>query len=245
MNLTFKSNLETLIESLLTPKNLVLKKINGKELIGSEMKQYMEQYFKLFQSDNLPEILSIYEATVEGQIMLIVDECYEKYKELLYGNKQFVLAHNQIPIFHEAAKNQALVMYKDAKKMGNDEHEEKYEKVLKDLMEKAYVEWSDFTTRNVNLLLEEQKKVEEAVKEKDKAIQDQLKTVEEVKAQLKESLDNNDSVKAEINKMRLEMEQQRLDLQAAEKARDKAMADAVKNSLPPPNNNHLPCRQTK
>lgn len=76
----FKDELVKIIEKLLAPKNLVLKKINGKDLNGSELKEYMKSYFKLFQSDTLPEAKPIYESTIERQMTILVEKCLDAYK---------------------------------------------------------------------------------------------------------------------------------------------------------------------
>lgn len=51
MDEEFKDELVIIIEKLLKPEKLVLKKINGKDLKAFELKEFIESYFKLFQSD--------------------------------------------------------------------------------------------------------------------------------------------------------------------------------------------------
>lgn len=68
MDEEFKEELIRLIPHILAPENLVVKKINNKDLNSSEMKEYIESYFTLFQSDSLPQAQSIYESTIDKQM---------------------------------------------------------------------------------------------------------------------------------------------------------------------------------
>jgi hypothetical protein len=54
LNENFKTECSKLIESLLKPECLVVKKMNGKALKGSEFKDYLNLYLESFQSDELP-----------------------------------------------------------------------------------------------------------------------------------------------------------------------------------------------
>lgn len=183
MDEDFKDELKSLIEKLLNPSSLVLKKINSKELNGAEMKHYIEHYLKLFQSDDLPPALSIYESTVETQINLIVSECIENYKQTIYKNQDLISSEAQIPIFHEMSMNKALVMYKEKKKMGNVEHEKKFKEVLEAQMNKTYNEWKDRSASSIKKVNEEKEKTRKALEEKDRLAREQLQN--EIKAAAK------------------------------------------------------------
>ncbi|KAL7014016.1 hypothetical protein ACKWTF_015699 [Chironomus riparius] len=61
-----RQELKNVIENLLLPENMILKKINSKELTVNEMKTFIQKYFEIFQSNKIPETKTLYELTVEN-----------------------------------------------------------------------------------------------------------------------------------------------------------------------------------
>lgn len=178
MDEDFMEELKILIERLLNPDKLVLKKIDGKELDGANLKGFIETYLKLFQSDDLPPAQSIYESTVEKKNSLIVNECLEHYKETIFINQGLINNVDQIPIFHEMSKNKALVMFKEKKKMGNAEHEKKkFKEVLEAQIEKFYESWKDQSASGIEKFNEEKEKTKKDLEEKDRLAAEQLENV--------------------------------------------------------------------
>lgn len=169
----FKEEFFIIIEELLGPDKLVVKKINGKDLDGAEYEQYLESYFGIFQSETLPEPESIYESTIEKQMSILISKCVEFYKEHVNSNEEQMNEKN-LHIIHESSKNRTLIMFKDQKKMGSSKHEKKFEAQLDAQIEKLFVEWKDATEKNLQRLKEEQQKVEEANKEKHRLEQEAL-----------------------------------------------------------------------
>ena len=116
----------------------MVKKINSKDLNCFEMKEYIESYFTLFQSDTLPQAQSIYESTIDKQMNILIGKCMEFYKLNIYKN-QDLLTEKNLHIFHEMSKTSAILRYKEEKKMGNAEHEKKYIVELEKQIEKMYL----------------------------------------------------------------------------------------------------------
>jgi hypothetical protein len=174
MDEDFKDEIEKLIKHLLEPERLVFKKINGKDLKGIEFREYVDQYFKLFQSDELPQAQSIYESTVEKQMTMLVNQCLDNYKESIFKNQDLIMLPEQIPVFHASSKNFALLAYKETKKMGNAKHHDKFQKVLEDMMEKAFEQWSDRSQKNLQQIAEEKEKTRLALEEKERIYKQQL-----------------------------------------------------------------------
>ena len=132
----FKDELIFLINHLLKPDRLTLKKFNGCNVKGHEFLEYINQYFLLFQSDELPQAQTIFDATVEKQMTMLVTACFDNYKETIYRNRDVIKSENQIPILHDACKNKALLTYNEAKKMGNASHEALYKQILESEIDK-------------------------------------------------------------------------------------------------------------
>jgi hypothetical protein len=170
----FKDELQALIEHLLSPERLVVKKINAGSLDSAKYYDFLSDYFKLFQSNELPRAQSIYESTVEKQMTFLVNDSFERYKELLFKNKDLIDSVDQIPILHEASKNAALIAFKDAKKMGNAGHKSKFEQTLIDTIEKSFVMFKSQTEAHIKDVNEQKEKTRLALEEKERAYREQV-----------------------------------------------------------------------
>lgn len=239
MDQEFKEELVIIIEKLLGPDNLVLKKINGKDLKCLELKEYIESYFKLFQSDTLPQAQSIYESTIDKQMNILISKCLDSYKENIVKN-QDLLEEGTLHIFHEMSKNKTLIIFKDEKKMGNNEHEKKYKSQLDTQMEKLYLEWKDRTEKNLKNLKNEKQKTEEAIKEKLRLEQEALEAERitrdkqaELERQKELQLIENDKYEAEKKAMdsRLDAEKERARAVEAERDAEKAWRQVLEEKL--------------
>lgn len=97
----FLSELKLLIPTLLAPANLKIKKINDKNLSASEWNEYVQSYFELFKSNQLPAAQSIYESTIEKQMQALIYRCFEEYKsnvDLNFGS----VTELTIPMVHDS-----------------------------------------------------------------------------------------------------------------------------------------------
>lgn len=239
MDEEFKEELQKIIEDLLTADNLVLKKINSKDLKGVEMKEYIDSYFKLFQSDDLPQAQSIYESTIDKQMSILIEKCIEHYKELIFKNSD-LMSEDNLHIFHDMGKNKTVIMFKDEKKMGNIEHERKYKAELEAQMEKLYVEWKDRTLKSLEQVREEKDRTEKAVREKEQLEQEAIKAEAETKIRLAE-LENQKKLtlieqekydaQRKLLDARLEVEKEKARAVEAERDAQKAYREALEQKL--------------
>lgn len=197
----FKDEMSKLIEHLLSPDRLVMKKINGKELIGSEFYGFIDQYFQLFQSDQLPEAKSIYDTTIEKQLIIVVEKCFDKYKELLYSVRNELSYKGQIPIVHEECRKDALLLFEYEKKMGSYKHHQKFKEILEEKIETLYNDWRNITDKNIKMLEEEKEKTRKAIEEKEKLLQEQIKSEREARERLEKiNAEQQERLKAELER---------------------------------------------
>ncbi|CAG9811791.1 unnamed protein product [Chironomus riparius] len=176
MDHEFKDELIFLIQYLLKPDRLILKKFNGCNVKGHEFLEYINQYFVLFQSDELPEAQTIFDATVEKQMTILVNACFDNYKETVYRNRDIIKSENQIDLLHDASKNKALLAFNEAKKMGNSSHEVKYKQMLELEIDKLYEEWGHQTKESMKKIEEEIEKTRVALEEKQRLEREQLES---------------------------------------------------------------------
>jgi len=165
----FRIQLIELIENLLRPDKLVVKKFAGNDLKGQEFCQYVEDYFDLFQSDNLPQAQTIHQSAVEKHMKIIIDKCLGRYKEVVYSNHDILTHVDQIPVLHKLGKDEAFIEFEEAKKMGDLDLHEKYRNILDEQIEKTLRdEWGNQSEKNVTKIGEEKEKTRLAMEEKRK-----------------------------------------------------------------------------
>lgn len=98
-----KEAIKLIIEDFFSLESSTIQKIYDKSLNSLEYYEYVKQYFELFKPDKLPEPESIFETTVERQMNILINECFDHYKELIFKNKDILSNIEQIPIFHNAS----------------------------------------------------------------------------------------------------------------------------------------------
>lgn len=199
MDEDFKEELSKIIPYLLSPERLVIKKVNGMHTTGVEFLEYVEKFFKIFQSDRIPQARAVFEMTVDTHFTSIINSCLDRYSFLIFDKPGNIEKIEDIPFINERIKNEVLLMYKDAKKMGNAEHEAKFRKTLEDQMDKIYNEWKDQTEANIRKIEDEKQKTRMAEKEKQKLAIDKLRLEQE-------ALEHN----LKLEKVKQEFEMQKL-----------------------------------
>jgi len=239
MDEEFKEELQKIIEHLLLPNNVILKKINSKDLKGTEVKEYIDSYFQLFQSDTLPQAQSIYESTIEKQMSILLEKCIDHYKQTIYLSNDLLTEEN-LHIVHEMSRNKTLIMFKEEKKMGNIEHERKFKVKLDEQMDKLYNEWKDqkkITFEQIKeqkakqqALYEEQLRLEEEAKEARHKAEIQLIELNKAK-ELKKIEDEQFQTQKALLEARLEAESQRARAIEAERDAQKAHREALETRL--------------
>ncbi|KAL7014868.1 hypothetical protein ACKWTF_016157 [Chironomus riparius] len=169
MSEDFRSQLIQLIENILRPENLIVKKFAENDLKGQDFYEYIEDYFNLFQSDNLPQAQTIYQSAIEKYMKKIIDQCVARYKEIVYSNHDILTNVDQIPVLHKLGKDQALIEYEDSKKMGDLILQDKYRNTLDQQIDKiCQNEWGNQSEKNVKKINEEKEKTKLIMEEKKK-----------------------------------------------------------------------------
>lgn len=141
MDEEFKEELSKLIEHLLNPRILVVKKFNKCALNGSDFLNYITNLFRVFQMPNLPRAQTIFESTVERQLRSLVDTCFNNYKDAIKKDQKTVTNSSMIQILHQKCKCSAILKFNETKKMGNDQHHLKFKNILESSITKEFNLW--------------------------------------------------------------------------------------------------------
>ncbi|CAG9808589.1 unnamed protein product [Chironomus riparius] len=221
MEADFKNELQNIVEHLLLPDNLTLKKINSNESSGSEICKYIESYFQLFESDEIPKVQNFFAATVKSSMNMLLEQCVNKYKVLI--ESKGLVKEEDILELHEECSTEIMKTFKMTKKMGDENHEQKYEIKLRKQINEIYEDWkkSQFETAEKMKAEEAMLKAEEA---KEKAEQEKQRA-EEAKLKAEEDKEKAEQEKDNANKAKLKAQEEK---EQAEQAKQKAEEEKLK-----------------
>lgn len=140
----FKKQLKKLIPTLLSPENLVTKKINGQSVKAKDLLSYFKCYIEIYKGDELPQPKSMLEATAEANNLSAVAEAKDLYLQLMEcvcgGTKPF-LATAHLDSEHKRCVEKALHLFSIKRKMGGDDFSERYKDKLSKDMEESFIQF--------------------------------------------------------------------------------------------------------
>lgn len=139
----FKEHLKIVIENLLSPENLVAKKIFDKEVTGNDLIDYAIEIFLAYQSSDLPEIDSIFNIAVKNEMKKLSDIVYEKYtlnitSSKYYEEKNFV---EKLSNDHEAYQKLAVDEFMQLPKLGDNTTEIMFKNSLINKTDEFFSKW--------------------------------------------------------------------------------------------------------
>ncbi|KAM7543076.1 hypothetical protein Aperf_G00000007015 [Anoplocephala perfoliata] len=146
----FVQQLRNYVPSVLSPASLTVKTINGQPVTCGELVEFFRAYMKIFQSDELPQPVSMYAATAEVNNLNACNRSRSLYvksmNEVCGPHKPFV-ANRVIEEAHQRCQEKALKEFRKSPKMGGDDLAEGYEKKLVQEIDELY---SNYKMSNQN-----------------------------------------------------------------------------------------------
>lgn len=210
MDPIFKEELKKLIENLLHPENMVLKKIDFRDLKGRDMKDYVKKLFTLYQTDQILKTENILELTVTTFMNNLVETCIEDYKLAIFRNQELVNI-GTIPTIHEKSKERALKLYDDERKIGYAEHAQKFKVKLTEKIDEIFKDFIGQKMRDLQEIADERAKLQAVLddeRKQKKEIQKALKRTSDLLKQLEET-NSQYQLKLEENNLQMQMLQAR------------------------------------
>jgi atlastin len=129
----FRNQLAELVPLVLSPKNLVVKRIGGNKVKAKELLHYFKAYTAIYKGNELPEPKSMLEATAEANNLSAVASAKDLYsgamEEICGGNKPF-MSTARIEEEHGRVKDKAMQLFQSKRKMGGDDFSHKYRDTL-------------------------------------------------------------------------------------------------------------------
>ncbi|KAF9807108.1 hypothetical protein SFRURICE_018531 [Spodoptera frugiperda] len=129
----FKSCLKKLVPMLLAPENLVPKQIGGQKVKARDLLNYFKSYVDVFNSEELPNPMTILQATAEANNTSASSEArnvYETLMEEICGGTKPYLPPQVLEQEHHKCLNKALHSFDSKKKMGGEEMATKFKQLL-------------------------------------------------------------------------------------------------------------------
>ncbi|XP_064468363.1 uncharacterized protein LOC135379041 isoform X2 [Ornithodoros turicata] len=127
----FKCHIKDLVPFLLSPETVVPKKINGRIVTCKELVCMFQAYFSVFNHKELPQPMSIFNATAFIHNKRIMDKIVGK-----YDNAMEAIVHSNsdtdIQMEHDRLTRECLSVFQDEQKMGKHDAELR-EQLTKDL----------------------------------------------------------------------------------------------------------------
>ncbi|XP_064463134.1 atlastin-2-like [Ornithodoros turicata] len=131
----FKYHIEKLVSYLLSPDTLVPKKINGRIITCKELVCMFQAYFSVFNQKELPQPMSVFNATAFVHNKRIIDEIVKKYEagmEPVVRTSADFESDTEIEMEHDNLMKDCLAQFETEQKMGKHDTELR-ELLIKDI----------------------------------------------------------------------------------------------------------------
>ncbi|CAO1444187.1 unnamed protein product [Diamesa hyperborea] len=211
----FLESMNELIPTLLGPKNLKFKIINGSVITASEFLIYIKMYFEQFQTGELPKAESIYDLTLFEQFRqqwFLISKCVDVYTHLFKKKEIGLCDENEIHKLHNEAESAALSFLADRKKFGSSSEHADLEKKIKKKIGTIFEHWKYVSFAEIMNLAEEIEKPNEQLRQRDLAqnMNDSTKT------KLNDEVRENKHLQYEFEKSQVAIEEMLTKINALE-----------------------------
>jgi len=140
----FIEHIKDFMPSLLSPRNLVVKAMGGKEVKAKEIVQYYKSYMEIFKGNTMPEPKSMLEVTIEANNLVSLASAKELYMasmESLCGGEKPYLNEQVLDLEHQRIVESAMTEFDSRKKLGGEEFSQKYRDQLLTEIEESYTHY--------------------------------------------------------------------------------------------------------
>merc|ERR1719158_947780 len=137
----FIEHIQGLMPNLLSPQNLVVKAMGGREVKAKEIVQYFRSYMEIFKGNTMPEPKSMLEVTIEANNLVSLASAKELYlasMESLCGGEKPYINDQVLDVEHQRIVETALSEFDSRKKLGGEEFSCKYRDQLLQEIEESY-----------------------------------------------------------------------------------------------------------
>lgn len=138
MKENFVEHLRVFVPQVLSPKNLLVKRIGGSPVNGQSLLEYFRVYAETFKGEKIPEAKNLYDATAEASNLAAVANCKNHYlkamKDICGAHKPFVNP-KILEQKHSQLLKESLNMFESTKKLGEADYSQSFsDNLMKELM---------------------------------------------------------------------------------------------------------------
>ncbi|KAF6203771.1 hypothetical protein GE061_002106 [Apolygus lucorum] len=156
IDLRFREVIQKFVPTILTPENLVLKKINGNFVTTREMFNYMRVWVDCLNDASLPRPKSLFTSTSmndHNRVMNAALDMYSLHLEALVCSKNCFMKNDQLKAIHNLAFEDALKYFFASTMLGKGgEATEIFHKILEDSMNEKFFEYQALNNARIEIL---------------------------------------------------------------------------------------------
>lgn len=146
MNPNFVEHLRVFVPSVLSPENLLVKRVGGELTNGQSLFEYFKAYAETFKGEKIPEAKNLYDATAEASNLAAVANAKNHYlksmKDICGANKPYVNP-NILEQKHNQLFRDSLKMFETTKKLGEPDYSKTFSDNLSKDLSGSYEEFID------------------------------------------------------------------------------------------------------
>lgn len=136
----FVEKLKVLIDYMLKPENLKVKRIFGEELTGKTYYNYMKAFCEAFQSPDIPNVQSLFNVTLEQQMRSIIDDCIRQYNNEMtqFENYRIGNFESVFGVGHQKSRISSIKKFLEKKKIGSKANENYFRSILENQIDEIH-----------------------------------------------------------------------------------------------------------
>lgn len=148
MKPAFVEHLNVFVPMVLSPKNLVVKRVGGEMINGQSLLEYFRVYAETFKGEKIPEAKNLYDATAEASNLAAVANSKNHYlksmKDVCGAHKPY-LNPKVLEQKHNQLLKESIQMFEDTKKLGEEDYSKKFSD---DLLKELVTSFDEFVEMN-------------------------------------------------------------------------------------------------
>ncbi|BES97122.1 Guanylate-Hypothetical protein protein, N-terminal domain [Nesidiocoris tenuis] len=136
----FRAKLKELIRLVMTPANLVVKRVHGEVVTTKDLLTYLKKYVAVFNSGKLPEPKSLFMATAEANNLSAAADALDTYNKSMSqpGVRRVYVNETKLRDLHVRSKETAMQAFIKKPKIGSPSFSEVYKQKLESDIERSY-----------------------------------------------------------------------------------------------------------
>ncbi|CAO1299131.1 unnamed protein product [Diamesa serratosioi] len=165
----FVESMKELFPTLLGPKKLNAKIINGNVVKPAELLVFIKTYVEQFKSGEIPAAQSIYESTLDKQFQILMAKSVDIYIDFIKAKQTELNDLNDINNLHKEAYSNALSFFGAEKKFGTYSEGAEFKTQLKTKLENIFEQWKAVAIVHIQKLTDERINTQNQLQQRDLA----------------------------------------------------------------------------